>query len=114
MPVPVQALEHATGYLAAAAAIRGLIARLRDDAAMTAKLSLARTAAMLVTSGEGEPGPGSASLTTRTTRRISRTRWGIAQRLLARVEIEGVSIKWDRPASRLHSAKHLGKAKSLT
>ncbi len=47
-PLPVQALDHATGYLMAAAAITGLTGRLLVGSTMTAKLSLARTAHLLV------------------------------------------------------------------
>jgi hypothetical protein len=46
-PLPVQALDHATGYLMAAAAIRGITERLRHGCTQTARLSLARTAKLL-------------------------------------------------------------------
>ena len=45
-PLPVQALDHATGYLAAAAAVRAWTRRL-DGEVHAARLSLARTAAEL-------------------------------------------------------------------
>ena len=50
VPLPVQALDHATGYLMAAAAVRGLALRLSKGQATFASLSLARTAALLNTS----------------------------------------------------------------
>jgi crotonobetainyl-CoA:carnitine CoA-transferase CaiB-like acyl-CoA transferase len=47
VPLPVQALDHATGYLMAAAVVRGLIDGVRGNGATTARLSLARTALLL-------------------------------------------------------------------
>ena len=48
VPLPVQALDHATGYLMAAAAVHGLALRLSRGQATSAGLSLARTAALLM------------------------------------------------------------------
>ena len=46
--LPAQALDHATGHLMAAAALRGLSARARGEAIRPARLSLARTAKELL------------------------------------------------------------------
>jgi len=46
--LPAQALDHGTGHLMAAAALRGLAARERGQAVPAARLSLARTAAELL------------------------------------------------------------------
>jgi crotonobetainyl-CoA:carnitine CoA-transferase CaiB-like acyl-CoA transferase len=46
--LPVQALDHATGYLLAAAVLRELAARLRGEDASTLRLALAATAAELM------------------------------------------------------------------
>ncbi len=46
-PLPVQALDHGTGYLVAAAVLSGLAARVRTGRGMRSRLSLARTAAAL-------------------------------------------------------------------
>ncbi|MFT3801428.1 MAG: CoA transferase [Burkholderiaceae bacterium] len=54
VPLPAQALDHATGYLMAAAAIRGIGERVRDGRVLQARLSLARTAMMLTTIGAGD------------------------------------------------------------
>ncbi len=43
-PLPIQALDHATGYLAAAAALEGMRRRRVDGTGWAARLSLARTA----------------------------------------------------------------------
>jgi len=53
VPLPVQALDHATGYLMAAAVVRALIARLNEGRALQARLSLARTAKLLVDASIG-------------------------------------------------------------
>jgi hypothetical protein len=50
-PLPVQALDHATGYRIAAAALRGLARRARGEGAEHASLALAPTAADLQLSG---------------------------------------------------------------
>ncbi len=49
--LPVQALDHATGYLVAAAALRGLTERVRTGAAPRARLALATTAHALLAAG---------------------------------------------------------------
>jgi len=46
--LPAQALDHGTGHLMAAAALRALAARVRGEPARSARLSLARTAAALL------------------------------------------------------------------
>jgi len=49
--MPVEALDFGTGYLIAAAAIRGLTRRLQTGVGSTSRLSLARTAGLLVSGG---------------------------------------------------------------
>jgi crotonobetainyl-CoA:carnitine CoA-transferase CaiB-like acyl-CoA transferase len=51
VPLPVQALDHATGLLMAAAALRALRLRRDTGKVLSARLSLARTAAMLTGCG---------------------------------------------------------------
>ena len=53
--LPVQALDYATGFLTAAAAIVGLGTQLRAGYGSTASLSLARTARTLVTANQFDP-----------------------------------------------------------
>ena len=54
--LPAQALDHGTGHLMAAAALRGLAARERGEPVGPARLSLARTAAeLLARPRSGEP-----------------------------------------------------------
>jgi crotonobetainyl-CoA:carnitine CoA-transferase CaiB-like acyl-CoA transferase len=105
VPLPVQALDHATGYLMAGAAVRGLALRLSEGHATSARLSLARTAALLMgTPRQGiepkaqSPADGDYSAG------IEATGWGSARRALPPVRLAGAPIGWNRPASRLGSA----------
>lgn len=102
--LPVQALDHATGYLLAAAAVRALIARTTGEGRLMARLSLARTAKLLMDHrshpterefGKAAGRDHAASL--------EQSAWGPAYRLLPPVTIEGAPMWWDRPASRLGS-----------
>ena len=101
VPLPVQALDHATGYLMAASAIQALAQRLNSGHAGSARLSLARTAKLLVEAGHGkqhalrEEQPADQGLL------VEQTAWGPAHRLLAPVTITGTPLQWDLPAGEL-------------
>jgi crotonobetainyl-CoA:carnitine CoA-transferase CaiB-like acyl-CoA transferase len=103
-PLPVQALDHATGYLMAHAAIRALATRLRTGRGSRASLSLARTARLLTSHGAGKPGD---SLRPEYERDLApgleHTTWGPARRLLQPLSIDGVDIRSDVPARDLGS-----------
>jgi len=108
VPLPVQALDHATGYFMAAAALRGLAIRLREGSAITARLSLARTAAALVGCGENATGPAFIGMReTDYDQKIERTPWGPARRLHSPVSVGGITLHWDHPAAELGSAQAL-------
>ncbi|MDP4003996.1 CoA transferase [Methylobacterium sp. NEAU K] len=99
VPLPVQALDHATGYLMAAAVLRLLARRLADGTGGAARLSLARTAALLAAAGpsaaEEEPAPeGPEDLA----REVEATSWGPARRLRPPVAVAGVAMRWGRAA----------------
>ena len=100
-PLPVQALDHATGYLMAAAAVRGLGAR-RGERRRIARARLAR--AHRRAAREPRRGAGSARAEEARTRRLSDPvrshRLGPALRLRAPVEVEGAPMRWDIPAER--------------
>lgn len=102
-PLPVQALDHATGYLMAASALRLLTERLANGRGGAARLSLARTAKLLV---EHRPGTDE-SLRVEDERdqdpAIEQTAWGAARRLRVPVEIGGTPVWWDLPAIDLGS-----------
>jgi len=55
--LPVQALDHATGYRIAAAALRGLARRVRGEGSEHTQLALAHTAADLMQPRSEEPWP---------------------------------------------------------
>ena len=105
-PLPVQALDHATGYLIAAAAITGVARRLADGAGSTMRLSLARTARLLVDAGP--QGPDDRAGPMRTDDDLApgdeQTAWGRARRLRPPIAIDGAPMAWDRGATALGSA----------
>ncbi|KRP43240.1 CoA-transferase family III [Pseudomonas libanensis] len=102
VPLPVQALDHATGYLMAASAIRALGERLASGRGGSARLSLARTAKLLVDAGQV---PEQAALRAEDPRDqglvVEQTAWGQAHRLLAPLSISGTPLQWDLPAGEL-------------
>lgn len=102
-PLPVQALDHATGYLMAAAALSALARRLRTGEVMRARLSLARTAALLMAHAAGdaaEPAPETAADLDPV---AEATFWGPALRLKPPLAVEGVDLRPALPAMPLGS-----------
>ena len=104
VPLPLQALDHATGYLMAASAIQALGERLQSGRGGSARLSLARTATLLVEAGQApeqpalrEEEPGDQGLV------VEQTAWGQAHRLLPPLTIGGTPLQWDLPAGELGS-----------
>ncbi|VVN38796.1 CoA transferase [Pseudomonas lurida] len=104
VPLPLQALDHATGYLMAASAIQALSERLKSGRGGSARLSLARTAKLLVEAGQvpEQPAlraeePGDQGLV------VEQTAWGQAHRLLASLTISGTPLQWDLAAGELGS-----------
>ncbi|MEZ5190234.1 MAG: CoA transferase [Schumannella sp.] len=113
-PLPVQALDHATGYLMAAAALSGLAALLRDGTGSRWRLSLARTASALEgvrdrerdpsglgSSSPGSSSPGSSNPGGEPARTPIDTAWGPATLLEApfALEVDGravASLRWER------------------
>jgi hypothetical protein len=121
VPLPVQALDHATGYLLAAAVLRGLLFRVTENRAMQARLSLARTAKLLMDASPGSLGDASAAGSGAGSAPsiglalapvgeadfsplIEHTEWGPARRLLPPVTVGGAPMAWDRPAASLGSS----------
>jgi len=102
-PLPVQALDHATGYLMAASALRLLTERLANGRGGSARLSLARTAKLLIEHGPGTNEPLRAEDALDQAPAIERTAWGPAQRLRVPVQISGTAVQWDLPAADLGS-----------
>ncbi|WP_339530756.1 CoA transferase [Pseudomonas mucidolens] len=104
LPLPVQALDHATGYLMAASALRALAERLKSGRGGSARLSLARTAKLLLEAGQGVEQPTlRAEDPTDQGVLVEQTAWGPAHRLLAPVTMTGTPLQWDLPAGELGS-----------
>lgn len=102
VPLPVQALDHATGYLMAAQAIQALSQQLQTGLGSTSRLSLARTAQLLV---EHSGPPTAQALRTETPADqgllVEQTPWGPAHRLQVPLHISGAPLQWACPASEL-------------
>ncbi|WP_050468850.1 CoA transferase [Herbaspirillum chlorophenolicum] len=103
-PLPVQALDHATGYLMAASALRGLVRRQQTGQGGEYRLSLARTAQLLASHRpEGVEAAFEAEQPGDLGTAEENTVWGSARRLRAPLSIAGVPMRWDLPASPLRS-----------
>ena len=103
-PLPVQALDQATGYLMAAAAARALSVRKITDRALSAQLSLARTAHLLASTISSLKPPIQAPETSDDLApEIELTDWGAARRIKFPVSISGVVPGSPLPASKLRS-----------
>ncbi len=103
-PLPVQALDFATGYLMAAAAMRAITLAANGEGIRNARLSLARTAELLTS----HPQTSRGTLDTTPTAAdfsgvIENTPWGQARRLRPPLRIEGTPLKWTQPACALGS-----------
>jgi crotonobetainyl-CoA:carnitine CoA-transferase CaiB-like acyl-CoA transferase len=105
LSLPVQALDHATGYIMAAAAVRGLATRRTSGEGSRIRTSLARTAELLIQAGDGDLHDVLAPETSRDmSLQMESTAWGPARRLAPPVSIDGAPMRWDIAAGRLGSA----------
>jgi len=97
LPLPVQALDHATGYLLATAVLRGLEQRVKTGVGSIARASLARTGALLLTTLD-PAGLSRPLLAPETPRDLSvtieNTGWGPAKRIKWPLSISGVEMNW--------------------
>jgi hypothetical protein len=96
-PLPVQALDHATGYLMAAAVIT-LLGR-----GGSARLSLARTARLLIEHDAGTDEALRAEDQSDQGMLVEQTPWGPAHRLQVPLKITGTPLQWALPAAELGS-----------
>lgn len=103
-PLPVQALDHATGYFMAAAVLSALTRAIRGDGTPRARLSLARTAEVLAqlepVLADSITGSEPADLGDW----VEQTVWGPAKRVKPALRISGMPMSWDRPAGALGAA----------
>jgi hypothetical protein len=105
VPLPVQALDHTTGYLMAAAAVCGLTQRVATGQGFRAHASLARTAQLLITGPtdrvRGTLGPATGDDWSEC---IEATDFGPAWRLRSPITVGDAPMRWDRPAAALGSS----------
>ncbi|WP_029003764.1 CoA transferase [Azorhizobium doebereinerae] len=101
-PLPVQALDHAAGYLLAAAALRGLALRRATGRGSLWRTSLARVAELLVSLPAAAPSDqlGAAEAQDYAPG-LEQTGWGPAHRLRPPLLIPGLPMAWARPAGPL-------------
>ena len=102
VPLPVQALDHGTGYLLAAAAVRGLSLRQTRCTGSRWRTSLARVGGFLAAHpqgpggeaiGKAEPGDYAPD--------VEQTDWGAALRLNSPLRLGNAVMRCDRPAGEL-------------
>ncbi|WP_201276586.1 CoA transferase [Marisediminicola senii] len=93
-PLPVQALDHATGYLLAAAAVRGVIQSLTENRGSAVRTSLARVGELLVAGGE--QADGGALIDRCEPTEPLETPWGGARMLRPPLDIDGAPMAFDR------------------
>lgn len=103
-PLPVQALDHATGYFLAASVITALRKAVAGEGLSSARLSLARTADLLMRMAPTTPDPLPAATPGDYSEALEQTTWGPAHRLRPAIIIHGTPVRWALPASDLGSA----------
>ncbi|WP_419738973.1 CoA transferase [Ruegeria sp.] len=101
-PLPVQALDHATGYLMAAAVLSALAEAASGNSIMHAHLSLARTAELLAILGKTETRqvPITANQTDYS-EKTEHSGWGPGHRLKPALTVGQSQMRWDLPAPQL-------------
>ncbi len=101
-PLPVQALDHATGYLMAAAVLRALTLRQREGRVLSARLSLARTAHLLAKTKHDRPSVGLHPETVGDVDPlVEETVWGSTRRVRFPLTVDGLKPAWRYPAGQL-------------
>ena len=104
-PLPVQALDHATGYIMAAAVVRGLTGRLATGVGCDVRASLARTATLLTGLPPSQSAPLAPEAAGDYEETTEATTWGPARRLRPPCSVDGASMRWDLPATALGTAE---------
>ncbi len=100
-PLPVQALDHATGYFIAASVITALTRAAQGRGLYSARLSLARTAELLATMPGDDSGTLGGSSPTDLNHQLEHTSWGPARRLSPAITIPGTPMTWTQGATTL-------------
>jgi hypothetical protein len=97
-PLPVQGIDHATGYLMAASAITGLARRRENGRGSRWRVSLARTAQLLIDGGPQDTNARTTLGQPTVSDGIEDTTWGPAQRIVPPLAVTDARLLWDRPA----------------
>jgi hypothetical protein len=106
IPLPVQALDHATGYLMAAAAIIAITKAIAGNGCAHARLSLARTAELLISHPQQKNNSTSIKMKPSDfSHNIEQTPWGMANRLIPAVKIANTPMEWNSASCELGSAE---------
>ena len=105
-PLPVQALDHATGYMMAAAVLEGMRQRRENHVGWQAQLSLARTARLLQQFGASpqQPQHGITAQHGDALPTVEINAWGIAERLRAAAYLPGTPMICATPGVKLGSS----------
>ncbi len=107
LPLPVQALDHATGYLLACAALRALQRRAASGAGCIVRASLARTGALLMAANARPAAPAQPLAPESAAdwdEGTEATPWGPARRVRWPVQVSGVAMGWHTPPCALGSS----------
>jgi hypothetical protein len=98
-PLPVQALDHATGYMMAAAVLSGLATAARGESVGVARLSLARMAEELTGLPKTLSGPEITGATGEDYASHEDSGWGPALRLRPPLSLHGCQMCWSLPSN---------------
>ncbi|KUJ78710.1 CoA transferase [Ruegeria profundi] len=105
-PLPVQALDHATGYLMAAAVLSALAEAASGNSIMLAQLSLARTADLLAALAKSDT---SEEITHATpadyNQKPEASGWGAGHRLKPALTVGAANMRWALPAEKLGTSQ---------
>ncbi len=105
-PLPVQALDHANGYLMAAAVLSALAEAASGNSIMHAHLSLARTAELLAILGKTDTGQGAITANQSDyCEETEQSGWGPGHRLKPALTIGQTVMRWDLPAPQLGTSE---------
>lgn len=102
--LPFSVLDYSTGYLMAAAAIRGLTERAETGRGSRWHGALARTATTLASAAEPDEEPIFSDLSDRVDPTVHVTQFGPARRVPFPVAVAGTHLRWDRPDEPLGSS----------
>ncbi|WP_420586321.1 CoA transferase [Ruegeria sp.] len=105
-PLPVQALDHATGYLMAAAVVSALAEAASGNSIMLAQLSLARTAELLAALAKSEAQEDITGATPADfAQQIETSGWGKGHRLKPALTVGPANMSWPLPAAKLGTSR---------